>query len=269
MKTEGVIAILTDFGAVDSYVAVMKAVMLSINPSARFIDISHEIEPGNIKSAAYVLFTAWHWFPDGTTFLSVIDPGVGSSRGILLASYKNKTLVSPDNGTAALLFRMQPEIVARKPQLSLLDKATSQRTEISSTFHGRDVFAPITALLSESPHYKAESDRCTPVTLDDVYPRIDRQKQQIVGKIIHIDHFGNCICTIHTKDLQEVFATNSIQIQHHKFTLGELKSYYAQVTTGSLLAYIGSSGFLEIGVRDGNAASIHGIDYGDEVTVTV
>ena len=261
--------------------AVMKAVILSINPSARLIDISHDIEPHNIISAAFVLYTAWDWFPEGTTFLSVIDPGVGSSRGILVAlseadpeadsetvTKQGKILVTPDNGIASMLLRMKPDTSTWNPSSALLRKSGSIYKSKSDTFHGRDIFAPLAALLSTSFHNIEIGEKCIPYVKQGIYPQIDPVKRQIIGKIVHIDHFGNCICSIHTNDLQETFNGSPVSIHHQNLQLLGLKRYYSQVAVGSPLAYIGSSGFLEIGVRDGAASSLYGIKSRDEVIVT-
>ncbi len=139
----GIIALLTDFGGREGYAGIMKGMLLSCDPELKVVDLTHEIEPFAVTSAAYILYSAWDFFPKGTVFCAVVDPGVGSSRGIVLASVKERTVIAPDNGVISLLHRMYPglEVFSLKSNHPALPK------EASATFHGRDIFAPAAALL--------------------------------------------------------------------------------------------------------------------------
>ena len=140
----GIIALLTDFGGRDGYAGIMKGMLLSCDPELKVVDLTHEIEAFAVTSGAYILYSAWVFFPEGTVFCAVVDPGVGSSRGIVLASVKERTVIAPDNGVISLLHRMYPglEVFSLKTNHPALPKGAS------ATFHGRDIFAPAAALLA-------------------------------------------------------------------------------------------------------------------------
>ena len=286
----GIIAILTDFGNQDAYPAIMKGVILSINREAIIIDVTHQVKPYSIVSASYLLYTAWDYYPEGTTFLAVIDPGVGSSRGILIATDKprSKVLVTPDNGIVSMLVRMKKLENFYRPSEETMKSIKQLIPNTSSTFHGRDIFSPLTALISKNGIEEIVGEEISPQILADLSPTISVENSVegnpvttlIKGKILHIDNFGNCISSIHKNDmltakkilgLQAKIETNlpttPIDIQVGKIHLHKLSDYFSQADIGSALAYIGSSGFLEIAINQGNAASTLDIEIGDEVNV--
>ncbi len=278
----GIIAILTDFGNQDAYTAIMKGVILSINRETTIIDITNEVKPYSIISASYLLYTAWDYYPKGTVFLSVVDPGVGSSRGILIAKSNthSKILITPDNGTVSMLVRMKRLDEFYRPSKEVMAKIKDLMPETSSTFHGRDIFSPLAALISRNGIMQIVGERTTPLLLDDVTPSISRKNpigekpiQLVTGRILHIDNFGNCISSIHREDISSQPGTPNthgkdiLDIKIGKLRLKKLSNYFSEVETGKPLAYIGSSGFLEIAINQGNASSAFGIKIGDSITV--
>ena len=270
----GIIAILTDFGNRDAYTAAMKGVILSLNRKATIIDICHQIPSYSIVSASYLIYTVWDYYPEGTTFLSVVDPGVGSSRGILIAidSIHSKTLVTPDNGTVSMLVRMKKVDSFYKPSDDAINRIKKLIPNTSSTFHGRDIFSPLAALISLEKTDSLIGGNIKPHLLNDVNPKISSTKSTkiIEGKILHIDSFGNCISSIHQKDIPtpDILTKRlSLDIQVGKTKLKKLSAYFSQVSRGEPLAYIGSSGFIEVAINQGNAASSLKIRIGDKIIV--
>lgn len=259
-----IISLLTDFGLCDHYVGVMKGVMLTVDPDLRFIDISHSLPPFTILSASYLLFSAWEYFPAGTVFLSVVDPGVGSTRKTLIYVIDNKFLITPDNGTISLLHRMYDNGRALFVSEKLID---TFRVSNSSTFHGRDIFAPLAARVAKYGLDKIQAEEREPVIFDTVWPDINREKKRVTGTIIHIDRFGNCISTIHHSDLSVIQFNESCKVKTANTVIRGISQCFSDVPRGKPLVYRGSSGFLEVAVREGNAASILDITQHMKITV--
>jgi hypothetical protein len=253
MKT---ITLLTDFGLSDNYVGVMKGVILSINPSVTIVDITHHIERQDIYHAAFLLESSWKYFPEDTIHTIVVDPGVGSDRKIIVLK-KGKTLfVAPDNGVLSTIY------TPKKDHVFHCDNPQFWLKEVSQTFHGRDIFAPIAARLSAgvpieelgTPIYKIKTSNVNP-------PKIFENK--IVGKIVYIDHFGNCITNITADMLPEQF---EIEISERRL-ISDKNRTYSDVKMGEALILIDSFRRLEIAIRNGNAAENLGLSVGKTVEV--
>ena len=161
------VAIITDFGNRDPYVGIMKGVMLGIDPSLRFIDITNEIEPQNVISASYVLFSAWNFLPEDTVFLVVVDPGVGSGRSELIGRAGGRVIVCPDNGLASFLIRMGIKIEFHRADENLKSSLSGAK-HWSNTFHGRDLFAPLAAKAAAGEFYRIIGDGADPIELPEV-----------------------------------------------------------------------------------------------------
>jgi len=273
-----IVALLTDFGGKDAYVGVMKAIILSRDPSIRIVDLTHEIEPQDLLSASYLLYTAWDYFPSGSVFCAVVDPGVGGKRGTLLAEIQDKYLVAPDNGLISLLLRMYPDCLVhslRKAGLGGLGTDAVPSTTAppptrplrSSTFHGRDLFAPAAALCAVGCGGQLRGRRIDPVVLPEVIP--EHMAGVVHGQILHIDRFGNCITSVHIRDIEMLEEKyGRIAVQAGGFHDEVLRTTYADVQVGAALCLVGSSGFLEIAVREGSAAKHYGFSPGQPVTLT-
>jgi S-adenosylmethionine hydrolase len=273
-----IVVLLSDFGYRDGYAGAMKGAILSVDPGIRIIDLTHDIEPQDILSGAYVLYSAWNYFPRGSVFCAVVDPGVGSRRGTVLAEFDDRTLIAPDNGLISLLVRMIPdgrvyalqldsilELAGHSP--SLLDISAVRETSPSSTFHGRDLFAPAAALCAAGSADKIRSHAINPVLLPEVIP--EHRLREVTGKILHIDRFGNCISSVHSTDLAVLRShhNDTIGVQSGEFIENRICRTYTDVPTGTPLCLIGSSGFLEIAVREGSAAQRFGITPGQTLSV--
>lgn len=266
-----IVALLSDFGSRDAYVGVMKAVMLQIDPTLRLVDLSHDIEPFAVCSAAYVLYSAWDHFSAGTVFLAVVDPGVGSERAVLLATDGLKFLVCADNGTVSLLLRMRQSLRTYSPKDVLPYRSDSGAVPVAPTFHGRDIFAPLAARTAVRGFDSIRGRDLTPVLLEGVHSEIDSDNELVRGRIMHVDRFGNCITSVHEGDLGQLSAPDGrvsrTEVRAGGFRVAGVRQYYAQVAPKEPLAYFGSSGFLELALRNAHASSEYGLRTGDSVLV--
>ncbi|MBI5476230.1 MAG: SAM-dependent chlorinase/fluorinase [Ignavibacteriales bacterium] len=247
MKSPPVIALLTDFGTMDAYVASMRGVILSIAPNATIIDISHSIEPQNIDEAAYIIWTTFRYFPKNTTFICVVDPGVGSNRNIICVESKDYRFIAPDNGLLKYILGSlhRPKVIAVKNKNYFLP-------QVSTTFHGRDVFAPIAAQLAKGLSSSKLGPETTPLFHAEQFKEVNlKYNDEYNGSIIHIDYFGNIITNFLIKGDQK--KTFKLKIGTGYIT--KLFSSYADAPTKKPFLIIGSSGLLEIVVKNGNASN--------------
>ncbi len=254
------IVLLTDFGTQDSYVGVMKGVIAGIAPDARVIDLSHEIRPQDLAHAAYTLRIAAPYFPDGTIFCCVVDPGVGSARRAVAVEAGPWRFVLPDNG---LLTRVLEQWPARRA-VSLTNRAF-HLPQHSATFHGRDIFAPASAHLASGVALEALGERVAVETLQTLdLPATRRDGEQLIGSVMHVDHFGNLITTISREQLGESDLWQ-LALPACGIGLPRIAATFAAVAPGEPVAYLGSDGFLELALRNGNAARAWGVGVGAEV----
>jgi S-adenosylmethionine hydrolase len=242
------ITLLTDFGTRDAYLGSMKGVILSINPEANLIDLSHEVPPQDIRAGALILAAAAPFFPPGAIHLAVVDPGVGGDRRALAAHCQGCYWVGPDNGLFHFIFDQAPELT-----LVSLENPAYFRPQVSATFHGRDIFAPVAAHLSLGVDLDRFGPRITdPVILD--LPQPVFAPGVITGEIIAVDRFGNLISNLRLAQLTAWLAQAEIRLQAGPLTLTGLARTYAQAAAGEFLALEGSHGFLEIACAQDNAA---------------
>lgn len=255
------ITLTTDFGLSDHYVGAMKGVIASICREATVVDISHSIPPQDIAAGAFTLFSSFHLFPAGTVHLVVVDPGVGSSRRALAVQTKNFYFVAPDNGVLDYsLSREPPEKVVE------LNNPRFFRKEMSQTFHGRDIFAPVAAHLARGVKLKALGSPVKDFTVRPL-PEARRSQKGIRGEVIHIDRFGNLITNIEAKEIQESLARRVVFRIGNRRIRG-LQSCYHDVRKGYPLALLGSSGFVELSLNEGNLARKLQAKRGDPVWMT-
>ena len=270
-----IITLTTDLGLTDAYVAAMKGVILGINPEARLVDICHTIEPQNILQAAFVLSTAYEFFPRKTIHLVVVDPGVGTERRAIILRTPSADFVAPDNGVLSYVIRQsltKPvednanlQQVELKPEVEAvaITKPQFWRSPVSPTFHGRDIFAPIAALLSldfRPINFGEAINSVTMLPLPHPYRMLDGT---LVGNILHIDNFGNLITNIRSDDLPQTKQAITIEVGNQLIT--RVSRTYAEGK--GLLALIGSSGYLEIALSGGSARGLIGARVGNEIRV--
>ena len=269
-----IITITTDFGTEDGYVPAMKGTMLSIAPAARLVDVSHEITPQDVMESAFVLQSAQPFFPDGTVHLVVVDPGVGTTRRAVALRKNDHWFVGPDNGLFPLVFNGDaPEAVVE------LDRPEAWRTpDPSNTFHGRDIFAPAAAHLAAGrPLAEIGSPIDSLEPLQWARPIVE--PDTIRGRVVHVDHFGNCVTNIRRSTLGDALSLGadapptsafpSVEGYVGSTILETIHETYGAVPEGEPLLLFGSTDFLEVAVNGGNAAELLDIRKGDSVEVVL
>ncbi len=250
-----IITLTTDFGLSDGYVGIMKGVILGITADVQLVDISHEISPQDVHQGSFVLRNAVPYFPDGTVHLAVVDPGVGSRRRPLLVTTPRASFVGPDNGLFTFALA-QPDA-----QAWVLDRPQYWLPVISRTFHGRDIFAPVAAHLARGvPPEALGSPVSDPVRLELLLPE-QQGNRHVVGHVIHVDRFGNLITNVPAAWL----ADSDWACEIAGWRISHLSESYSAVRPGELVALIGSSGMLEVALRDGSAARLLGAGVGQPV----
>lgn len=250
MSSAAAITLLTDFGTADGYVAELKGVLVSLAPGIPIVDLSHDIPPQDIAMARLTVARYWRRFPAGTVHMIVVDPGVGTSRAAIAIASEGRLLVGPDNGVLSpALFSLDARVV----QLPI-DPAAS------ATFHGRDVFAPVAARLALGESIERIGEPYTEaVRLRTPPPRRDAHGL-LHGEVLALDRFGNIITNLMTRD-----TVGMVKIAGRA---ARLVHTYGDAATGELVALVGSSGFVEIAVREGSAAAALGISRGDTVVLS-
>ncbi len=254
-----VITLLSDFGLQDGYVASMKGVILKICPDAKLVDISHLIAPHSVRSGAFVLYASYEYFPHGTVHLAVVDPGVGTERGAIAIRTRSSFFVGPDNGLFSLVLRKETHWEARR-----LENRQFRRSPPSSTFHGRDLFAPAAARIARGIQFDTLGPACDPICPQWGEPMIG--KDEVTGEVIHIDRFGNAIINVPGETLESRGPAEKWTITAGESTINSIQQTYGRVKTGEALALTGSTGFIEIAVNRGNAALELGLEEGTRVT---
>lgn len=257
-SANAVVTLTTDFGTADGYVGAMKGVLHSRFAGARVVDLTHEVPAHDVVSGAFALATAAPFFPDGTVHVAVVDPGVGGTRRAVVATTPNFHFVGPDNGILSLA---APVAVVR-----LLQNVPGVPRAVSPTFHGRDLFAPAAAYLAsggDPTTVGPETQGLLPLSL----PAADRGEGFARGTIVHVDRFGNLVTSIRRADVP---ADPDLQVLVGGValpTIRRLVQYYAEAEPDAACALIGSTGFLEIAVREGSAHGRLGMGRGAEVVV--
>lgn len=240
------ITLLTDFGTADGYVAEMKGVLLTLAPEAMVVDLSHEIPPHDIELARLTVARYWRRFPEGAVHLAVVDPGVGTSRRCVAVESDRRWLVGPDNGI------LSPALLLAGARAVALPVPPSA----SRTFHGRDVLAPAAAALAQGTPLDALGPALDAPVVRRTREAVRREDGAVVGEVIAIDRFGNAI-------------TNLLGARNGVLAAGgrpvPIRGTYADVALGAPVAICGSSGLLEIAVREGNAAATLGLTRGAPV----
>ena len=256
------IALFTDFGTRDAYVAQMKGAIVSINPHARLLDLTHDLKPFHIREAAYLLEQSARYFPGKTIFVAVIDPGVGTARRpILVRTRADKYYVGPDNGLFTCVVerqRLAEAYVLQEPAFFLCP-------EVSATFHGRDIFAPVAAHLSLGVDPTRFGPRLAEMVL---LPRMAAQRvnQTIQGEVVHIDRFGNVVTNIHAAWLIDVRPGQRLQvtIADDAHTIPFCLTY-AEASPGALVCLVNSDAAFEVAVSQGNASERLRVQVGDPI----
>jgi S-adenosylmethionine hydrolase len=257
-----IITLTTDFGLKDPYAVAMKAAILGISPGVVIVDITHDVEKFNVRAGAFFLGSVAPYFPEGTVHVAVVDPSVGTRRRPIAIETKHGFFVGPDNGILILAAETQGikhiyELTSRRFMLS----------SISSTFHGRDIFAPAAAHLVNGTAIEEFGLQLTNVVRPD-FTKVVRNKNFLTGEVLHVDDFGNIITNIHAKDIAE-FREDMllVELPNHKVQV-KVSRAYADSKPQEPLALIGSHNYLEIALNQGSAAAKFESKAGDKITLT-
>jgi len=254
LKPSRIITLTTDFGECDPYVAMMKGVILSINPDATIIDVTHQIPARSIKEGGIIIKESYTYFPLGTVHVGVVDPGVGGTRRPIAMLADNYFFVGPDNGLFSIIIETQ-----RHTDIIHLKEKRYWMHSISPTFHGRDIFAPVAAHLSLGVNpFRMGEKIDNPTLLASPLPH--KNTSDLIGEIIRVDHFGNLITNITLDHLGPFLTSKDLIIKVGRLTLEKISTTYNDVPEGQPLALIGSSHLLEIAINMGRAIDYFGQD---------
>ncbi len=253
-----VVSLLTDFGLTDTYVGVMKGVILThVDQPVTIVDLTHGVPAGDIAAAAYLLHTSCRYLPPGSVHVAVVDPGVGSARRILAAEADGALFLAPDNGLLTMVLGE-----AEKKRVVSVENRVFYLSPLSRTFHGRDIFAPLAAALVRGIKLEdlgpvTETWEKLPLRLVEAGP-----SGELRGEVIYIDRFGNMVTNIagNALPLSPIVSVGDATIEG-------LSRSYASVEAGEAMAIVGSTHRLEISVRGGSAAKMLGVKVGDAVRV--
>jgi S-adenosyl-L-methionine hydrolase (adenosine-forming) len=261
--TNPIITLTTDYGTNDHLVGVMKGAILRVNPDARIVDITHQVTPFDLLEGALAIASSYAYFPVRSIHVVVVDPGVGTERRPLLVSGQNQYFIAPDNGVLSGVYDKEQNFAVRH-----LTSEHYFMQPVSKTFHGRDVFAPVAGWLSK--HWQ-------PASMGEVIedfkrfamPKPKESEGLLKGVVMKVDGFGNLITNFRTEDLSpETMEKGEIHLQVGSQAVTRMVHMFASGNAGEPVAYIGSSGYLEIAVNKGNASKALGIGRGTPVLLT-
>jgi len=258
-----IITLTTDFGTNDHLVGVLKGVILKINPDAQIVDITHQVAPFDLLDGALAIAAAYPYFPSRSIHVVIVDPGVGTERRPILASGQNHYFIAPDNGVLSAIYEKEHPIVVRH--------ITSEHyflQPVSKTFHGRDVFAPVAAWLSKNWQPASMGDEITDFKRFSV-PKPKEADGLLKGVVLRVDAFGNLVTNFRVDDLPaKAVEKGEVQLQVGSQLVTKFVPTFGQGPAGEAVAYIGSSGFLEIAINKGSASRTLGIGRGTPVLLT-
>ncbi|MEM2995514.1 MAG: SAM-dependent chlorinase/fluorinase [Candidatus Bathyarchaeia archaeon] len=257
-----IITLTTDFGLKDPYVAEMKAVILGLCPNATIVDVTHNVEKFNVRMGAYILACASKFFPKGAIHVAVVDPSVGTQRRAVMVQTEKAFYIGPDNGVLALALKNQ-----KIKHVYEIRNKRFMMPKISNTFHGRDVFAPVAAYLANGTSPAEFGPEISGIAIPR-FARVVRQKNALVGEVLHVDNFGNVITNFGWKELRHVGVNvgDFVQMEIENVSLRlRFCRFYAEVEPQKPLTLVGSHNFLEIAVNQGDAAETFKIKAGDKI----
>jgi S-adenosylmethionine hydrolase len=261
-SSNSIITLLTDFGTQDYFVGAMKGAILSINPDATIVDISHEIPPQDIEAAAFNLLCCYKDFPAGTIHVAVVDPGVGSDRKAIAIECGEQFFVGPDNGLFSWICEREGDWTATH--------ITNQRffhRPVSRTFHGRDIFAPVAAALSKGVRPEQLGQPLREIVRLPSLEASPVGENKIEGRIIHIDHFGNCITSFTRGTLRLQGTATSWRMILNDREINSFRQFFADAAPNEIFCTVGSAGFIEICARGASAAKLFDIHRGQKVVL--
>lgn len=265
MSSRPIVTFTSDFGRADWFVGVVHGAIHAVCPDARVVDLTHDVPPGHVARAAFVLEAAAPDFPPGTVHLAVVDPGVGTDRHALVVRARGQLFVGPDNGI------LEWALADPAAEVHAASEARFHRQPVSRTFHARDVFGPVAAHLAAGVPPAGFGERLASPRRRP-RPIAQREDGRLVGQVVFVDHFGNALTNVTEADLSDAFPMvppERLDVRVGERTLRGLARAYGAAPVGSLVAIIGSSGRLEIAQVGGDASSRLGLDEGDRIAVQV
>lgn len=260
-----IVTLLTDFGTGDYFVGAMKGALLAVNPDVQVVDITHEVPAHDVESAAFTLLAAFETFPAGTVHVAVVDPGVGSARRAVAVEGESQIFVGPDNGLFGHVYE-------RLEGFRVFHAADEKffRAEVSPTFHGRDVFAPVAGALSRGTRPNELGPEVTDFVRLPFAAPVRREGSTLAGRVIHVDRFGNCVTNIAPRDLDSKALERGARLRVVGREITSFRRFFADgggAAAGEPFAVWGSAGLLEIAVFRDSAARVLGVGRGAEVEV--
>lgn len=249
-----IITLITDYGTRDPYVGAVKGVLLTLAPKATIVDVTHEIEPFNVTHGAFVLRQVLPWFPPTSVHLAVVDPGVGSDRRILMGQYAGQWVVAPDNGLLTFLHR---DLAIES--LRVVEERTFFHPSISSTFHGRDIMAPVAAHLANGVRPRVFGRTTDRLELLPVAHRAEVVGHSLRGSVLYVDRFGTMITNVRQEQLSAPRVHDrEWEVRVNGAALGPIRKSFYEGPRGQPIAVLGSSGAVEIAVNQGRAVDHFG-----------
>jgi S-adenosylmethionine hydrolase len=257
-----IITLTTDYGTNDHLVGTLKGVILKINPDVTIVDITHDVTPYDLLDGALAIASSYSYFPPRTIHVVVVDPGVGTDRRPLLVSGETQYFVAPDNGLLSLVYEREENVLVRHANVEHY-----YLHPVSNTFHGRDVFAPVAAWLSKGSQAAAMGDEITDYK-KFAMPKPKPVDGGVKGVVLRVDSFGNIITNFRAEDLPAAaIEAGTVQFMLGTHPVNKLVDTFAKGNAGEAFAYIGSNGFIEVGINRGSAARSLGIGRGTQVTL--
>ncbi|MCK5165251.1 MAG: SAM-dependent chlorinase/fluorinase [Desulfobacula sp.] len=260
----GTVVLLTDFGQQDIFAGVLKGVIASISPESKVIDLTHEVNPQDIAQGSFLLSASYSYFPKRSVFCVIVDPGVGSDRKGICIKTNDYYFVGPDNG---VLWQ-----AANENKIKRIIHLTTKKyflDSVSNTFHGRDIFAPVAAHISKGLEDIAILGKILEKCVEYHFPKIERNTFSLGLTIIHIDRFGNVTLNLKENQFRQFTQKRRFCLTLNDARIKEVYSSYAKAIDGELFLIGSSSGFLEISLKNSNAAKILGAKYMDKAQLKI
>jgi len=261
MNVNGIITLTTDFGTMEPYAGIMKGMILTSNPDARIVDLTHEIPAHDVVNASFMLVRTYMHFPGGTIHIAVIDPGVGGERKNIAVLTTNFIFIGPDNGIFTLVLTKEKIVEIRE-----IRRPPFLLKKVSDTFHGRDVYAPCAGHLSAGKNFFDIGPEIKHLKRLE-YPRISQEGNELKGEIVSIDSFGNMITNITVPALQRFAGKRRLEIYFGAERFFKIMHRYTDVSPGMPLVLYGSSGYLEVSMNEGRASSYFMTSVGSTITI--
>lgn len=265
LERSGIITLTTDFGLADTYVGILHGVIRGICPQARLVDLCHQVRPQNLLQGGFLLASACGYFPQGTVHLAVVDPGVGTERPAIAMQTPQAFFVAPDNGLLSWVWQEMSPTDRSRTRIVELNEPRYWLPQISRTFHGRDIFAPTAAHLAAGLQLECLGPPRQQISLLEGATPIYQDDGRVLGQIVHIDHFGNCVSSIPGESFLAAATGGRLHLQVGGNHLEGLVHTYAEGEPGRPQVLMGSSGRLEVAVPQGSAAKLLGLAIHDPV----